>query len=166
MSVIPFKAKEITASVKNIIEPTKFEGASTSDAGSPHVFTGAGTMDVTFVDVDFLASGDLEYVGGILTNVGLNTIGMSLNISCSVECDTINRNIHLQQWQNDAEVKGSQNVSKAESNVSKVPFSIDAPFVLAPGDTLNLRLEADGACTVTIYHFSVVLETNQITLPS
>jgi len=121
-------------------------------------------MDVTFVDVDFVASGNFEYVGGLLTYTGEETLEMTLNLSCSIACDTKDRRIHLMQYQNGELKEGSQNVSKSESNTSLTPFSIDAPFVLETGDTLNLRISSDGACTVSISHFSVVLETNKIVL--
>jgi len=156
--------KELDVAIKNIINPSKFEGKSTSENGSPHVFTEAGTMDITFVDVDFITSGDFTYSNGIVTYVGDNDVELGMNISCSIYCDTKNVTLRLAQFQNNVEVKSSENVSKSESNISKVPFSIDAPFKLSKNETINLKIISDGACTATIYHFSVVLVVNKVIL--
>lgn len=160
-----FTGKEIDAVAQNIIEPTKFSGRTTSDNGSPHTMNGRDWVDVVFVDVDFETQGDLQYDNGILTNIGVNTYEMAQDISCSIACNVKNVEITLAQWKSGVEDKGAQNVVNTESNTSKTPFSITAPFVLEPGDTLNLRLYADSASLVTIYHFSANLTVTKVILP-
>ena len=164
MGTLNFSTSNLNKGMKLLLTPSKFEGKTTTDAASPHVFSATGWMDITFVDVDFVASGDFSYVGGILTYTGDDDLDMTFNMSCAVECNVKNVEVHIAQWQNGVEVKGSQNVNNSESNTSKVPFSIDSPFTLQKNDTLNLRLKASAACTVNLYHFSVVLEPNKVEL--
>lgn len=159
-----FTGRQTDVTVRNIIEPTKFEGRATSENGSPHTMVAGEWQDVNFIDTAFVASGDFGYSNGILTYFGDNPIELTMNLSVSILCDTINTSVHLAQWKSNVEDAGAENVSKAESNVSLIPFSIDTPFSLVKNETLNLRLYTDKDCIVTLYHFSVVLETNKITV--
>lgn len=154
--------KQVDAGATLATNPTMFTIKTTTANPSPHDLILNSWEDVVFVDINSTTHGDFEYTNGLLYYRGDDILEMSIQIGTSVFCDTINAEVYLGQWKNGLIDYGAISISKAESNVSIVPFGMLPPFTMEKDDYLNLRISSDKTCHVDLYHMSIEITTKKI----
>lgn len=146
------------------ITPDYVSIKTTSGDPMPQTILASNTyQDVVFLNVESRVIGNLTYDGAKITYNGTEDVLMTINIACSVSTSTTNTIVHIGQNINLEPVEvGTESSSKCESATAIQSLNVASDFMLSPGDTINLKIEADKICTVNIYHIQAVLKQSKI----
>ncbi len=150
--------EQVQKAINLIYDPCLFYMKANSNSYSRQVLSADTVKDVEFTNIDAMACGDFEYVGGIVTYVGSDDVLMSINMSCSIASSVVNTTVIIGQYKKGLIDYGVMNEGKLESSTAVVPFGLASTFTLTNGDTINLKIEADKDANVDIYFFQAVLK--------